>query len=193
MKHAVLGWGSLLWDKGGCPLPLSFEWVQGGLKMPLEFSRVSRSRNGALTLVIDPVNGSDCPVSFAISSRRDLDDVICDLRSREGTVLRRIGFIDRISGAQRANVHPPVADMIRIWAEERDLSSVVWTDLPSNFQEKVNYPFSVESAERYLRESLEEKGAKKAKEYIERAPKNIWTPLREHLENTEWWTTYGTT
>lgn len=192
MQHVILGWGSLLWDEGDYPLVLRSEWTAGGPTLPLEFSRVSDSRKGALTLVLDPETGAECAVSFAVSSRRHMEDVICDLRCREGTVSRRIGFIDLVSGAQRANVHPASADLIRHWAEKRNLSSVVWTDLPSNFDENGRGRFNVKAATTYLL-SLDAEGARKAKEYIDRAPPAIQTPLREHLQKTDWWATYGTT
>jgi len=194
MTHAILGWGSLLWDEGDLSIPLDSEWAAAaGLNLPLEFSRVSGTRSGALTLVIDPENGGECEVSYALSSRRNLEDVICDLRCREGTVVRRIGFIDRVSGRQRANIHPAIADLIRRWAEGHNLSSVVWTDLPSNFEQDRHESFSVEAASKYLQTSLDTEGASKAKEYIDRAPPAIQTPLRENLNQTDWWPTYGIT
>lgn len=192
MKHVILGWGSLLWDEGASPLPLRTEWNPAGPSLPLEFSRVSTTRHGALTLVVDPENGVNCSTSFALSSRELLDDAICDLRCREGTISRRIGFVDLVSGAQRSNVHPSLADVLRSWAEERGFSSVVWTDLPSNFDEDGRGPFSVEAAESYLR-SLDAQGQRCAKEYISRAPACVRTPLRDHVERAEWWATYGAT
>ncbi len=193
MTHAILGWGSLLWDEGDFPLPLDSKWSSAGLSLPLEFSRVSGTRSGALTLVIDPQNGADCEVSYAVSSRRNLEDVICDLRCREGTVVMRVGFIDRVSGGQRANVYPGSADLIRRWAEERNLSSVVWTDLHSNFEQDGRGSFSVRAAVKYLQTSLEAEGAKKAREYIDQAPQAVQTPLREYLNQSGWWATYGIT
>lgn len=53
MKIAILGWGSLIWDKRN--LRLAGEWQVGGPVLPIEFSRVSGY--GRLTLVIDPLHG----------------------------------------------------------------------------------------------------------------------------------------
>ena len=192
MKHMILGWGSLLWDETSFPLALSSNWDSEGPSLPLEFSRVSKTRNGALTLVIDPANGQECRSSFAESARRHLDDAICDLRCREGTVVRRIGFVDLISGAQRSNAYPALADTLRSWGEERGFASVVWTDLPSNFNEGDRGRFTVEAAAKYLRD-LGPEGASCARKYISRAPLSVHTPLREHVENAEWWPTYGAT
>ena len=192
MKHVILGWGSLLWDDGTFPVPRKSDWDPAGPSLPLEFSRVSKTHDGALTLVIDPKNGQECVSSFAESSRNLLNDAICDLRCREGTILQRIGFVDLVSGAQRSNVHPGLADVLRGWAQERGLASVVWTDLPSNFNECGRGLFSVEAAVKYLR-GLDAVGARRAREYITRARENILTPLRQHVEKAEWWATYGAT
>ena len=192
MKHVILGWGSLLWDEGSFPLRLESQWDSDGPLLPLEFSRVSKSRHGALTLVVDPDNGEDCRSSFAVSARKLLDDVICDLRCREDTILQRIGFVDLGSGAQRSNVYPDLSGKLRHWAKERGFASVVWTDLPSNFSESGRTQFSVEAASNYLR-GLDADGAQKAREYIERAPENVSTPLRRHVKNSKWWSTYGAT
>lgn len=189
MKHVILGWGSLLWDKGGFALPLNSDWDEGGPSLPLEFSRVSKTRDGALTLVIDPMNGQECCSSFAESSRSLLDDVICDLRCREGTVIRRIGFVDLVSGAQRSNVYPELGNILRDWGSKQGVASVVWTDLPSNFNEGGRSQFSIEAAVNYLH-GLDSDGARSAGEYIRRAPSSIVTPLRQHLEAADWWETY---
>ena len=100
--------------------------------------------------------------------------------------------MDTVSDAQRSNVHSDLADVLRNWAQERGFSSVVWTDLPSNFNEGGRDQFSVEAAARYLR-GLDAEGARKAREYIERAPESISTRLRRHVEKSEWWFTHGAT
>jgi len=190
MEHVLLGWGSLIWDEGDHPLKLASKWTEGGPKLPLEFSRVSESRSDALTLVIDPKNGVDCPTMYAVSERRSLDNVICDLRCREGTVIRRIGFVDLATGEQRANQHPAMASHVRGWAQSRGFGSVVWTDLPSNFDSDGRGSFGVDSALRHL-QRLSSEGAVKAKQYITGAPTFVVTPLRTALERVEWWPDFG--
>jgi len=59
-------------------------WLRGGPSLPLEFSRISKSRGGALTLVIDPENGTETIVSYCVSVRDRPSDTIEDLRIREG-------------------------------------------------------------------------------------------------------------
>lgn len=52
-KIAILGWGSLIWDERPEFDSHHEEWTSGGPVLQLEFSRISESRKGALTLVID--------------------------------------------------------------------------------------------------------------------------------------------
>src|SRR5260370_551456 len=91
MKIGILAWGSLLWEKGN--LALANKWVLGGPKLPIEFSRVSVSRCGALTLVIDTKNGAENPTFFAESSFHNLGKAIRNLARREGTNPENIGYV----------------------------------------------------------------------------------------------------
>jgi hypothetical protein len=50
---AMLGWGSLLWEGGADFDRWRNEWRFDGPTLSLEFSRISSSRLGALTLVVD--------------------------------------------------------------------------------------------------------------------------------------------
>jgi len=59
MKIAILGWGSLLWEPSAeFEKWIELPWKNDGPKLKIEFSRISGSRKGALTLVIDEVNGT---------------------------------------------------------------------------------------------------------------------------------------
>lgn len=181
-KIAILGWGSLLWD-----LRLEFDehhepWQFDGPELPLEFSRVSSSRKGALTLVIDEANGATCRSAYALSKRRDPDDAIADLRCREGTVMRRIGVYFR-DGSRAGK--PTIPATIPPWADRLGIDVVVWTGLPSNFEEEVKRPFSVENAIRHL-QSLPADVKPDAAEYIWRAPDLVDTPLRRALQAEPW-------
>jgi hypothetical protein len=173
---AILGWGSLLWDKKPEFDDQIGNWQSDGPTLMLEFSRVSSSRDGALTLVIDEKHGSLCRVSFAVSKRRSLDDAVCDLRCREGTILRRIGILSRDGRTGEPQVPQSIAD----WLNQTDHDAVVWTGLSNNFREKApsHNCFSVDEAIYYLR-SLPPKGKAEAAEYIWRAPEFIRTALRD--------------
>jgi hypothetical protein len=61
----ILGWGSLLWDRRAAFDEQRGEWQFDGPNLSLEFSRISKTRAGALTLVIDPINGERCSVAYA--------------------------------------------------------------------------------------------------------------------------------
>ena len=103
--------------------------------MKLEFCRVSQTRNNALTLVLNENNGKSCQVAYSHSKRRNPDDAICDLRSREGTTLKNIGFYFA-DGSRQQSRESGVLEIVKTWARERKVDVVVWTDLASNFQEK---------------------------------------------------------
>ena len=79
-RIAILGWGSLLWDGDDHFDRWHDAWKYDGPSLRLEFSRVSSSRLGALTLVIDPQHGSETTVAWCLSKRKDADDAVADLR-----------------------------------------------------------------------------------------------------------------
>ena len=159
-------------------------WVPDGPTLKLEFSRVSESRLRALTLAIDPAHGAHCRIAYAESTRKNPDDAICDLRSREVTVIRYIGamFLDesRLHGGDEAT-----REAIRTWAREKKIDVVIWTDLPADFQKKTGVPFSVDAACTHL-QGLSAEGKAKAAEYVWRAPDFIATPLRQRLQQEPW-------
>ncbi len=183
MKIAILGWGSLIWDEGDLHLENGMQ--KGGPMFPIEFSRISNSRKRALTLVIDPINGVEVPTQFAKSKRTDIADAICDLHTREGTSVWRIGYLNLVDGTLRSNVYPDVIHIIRKWAIVKNFMAVIWTDLPSNFEEEINKEFSVDNALDYLID-LEEDGTKEAIKYFSKAPQDVKTPLRKAVEGSNW-------
>ena len=99
---AILGWGSLIWDEQPAFDKQHADWQPDGPELPLEFSRISQSRSDALTLVIDSLHGEACRVAYSLSSRRDPEDAICDLRSWEGTTRRNIGYYFADGSKQQA-------------------------------------------------------------------------------------------
>jgi hypothetical protein len=187
-KIAILAWGSLIWDDQWPQFDKQREqWLRDGPVLPLEFSRVSTSRDNALTLVIDPAKGNDCKVMYAMSRRKNPDDAIADLRDREGTIMNHMGFYfandpDRICV-------PPVPDSIPAWAEEKKFDVVVWSGMPSNFAEKnvvkTGEPFSVETAIAHL-QNITPRGKAAAATYVWRAPYLVLTPLRTRLQAEPW-------
>ena len=103
-----------------------------------------------------------------------------DLRKRERTCAQNIGFVRRDGEARFRDQQS--RDAILSWAADRDMDGAVWTDLPSNFAEKLDQPFSVDAALTYV-QTLEPEGKAKALEYVRWAPSFVRTPLRDALAN----------
>ena len=176
MKIAILGWGSLIWDQRD--LPTLGVWQKGGPVLPIEFSRISS--DGRLTLVIDEKNGVPVKTRYAESGSGTLGQAIEDLRKREGTSKSMIGVVSQTIVNAKAG-----SDTIKGWADEHKWDAMIWTGLPSNFEDIKNVPFTVENGLTYLRGLAGEKRGK-AREYIDRAPEEVVTPLRRELATKGW-------
>ena len=181
-KIAILGWGSLIWDTFPEFDKHHEEWLPDGPVLKLEFLRISESRKGALTLVVDTVRGSECKSSYALGVRRNPDDAIADLRCRQGTVMRRMGYYFR-DGSRTCQ--PDIPDTIAPWAAEKGFDVVVWTGLPSNFEEETGKDFSIPNAISHL-QSLTPEGKSMAATYVWRAPDFVQTDLRRALQTEPW-------
>ncbi len=182
MKIAILGWGSLIWDPRELKGQFKDDWQKGGPTLPIEFSRISS--DARLTLVIDPKNGRDVQTPFVESCRGALEDAICDLRCREGTTLKNIGYIDLKRNEGRSKQWKVVVT-IKEWAAISHFDAVVWTDLPDNFEKKRGKEFSVPNAVEYL-QGLPQNVQSEARKYIRKAPDEVKTPLRDELQKNGW-------
>lgn len=184
MKIAILAWGSLLWECWPEFDRWHTDWMPDGPTLKLEFSKVSDTRLGALTLVIDDEHGSSNTVAWCLSKRATLQDALCDLRAREGTSLDKIGQLVLSPQTEKpAAAHQP--EPFEAWASARKLDAVVWTALKSNFKKRTTRAFSVAAATAYL-QSLPADAKAKAAEYIWRAPELVKTPLRAALQVPPW-------
>ena len=94
----------------------------------------------------------------------------------KSTRTERIGWYFRDGSRHRARSGGALSS-IAAWARHRAIDVVIWTDLPSNFQEATGQPFSVAAAQTHL-DSLAPGARAGAVEYLERAPAFIDTPLR---------------
>jgi hypothetical protein len=135
--------------------------------------------------VIEKELGTKVETLYALSRRSDPMDAVCDLRSREGTTLRNIGFIDVATDKSLQSRDPEVAKIIKDWATERSIEFVVWADLESNFRRRKCTAFSFERALDYLR-GLSSDGIREAVKYIVRTPKQINTGFRQWLASDKW-------
>ena len=174
-RIAILGWGSLLWDKHPNFDALHGPWQYDGPILKIEFSRISSSRLGALTLVLDSTNGASNQVAYCLSLRSDLLQAVEGIRIREGTTPENIGYVHGNGNARSRD--QGFLSVIAAWMGVKNFNCVIWTDLQSNFMGKTGEPFSVASATAYM-QSLEETAQRVAQEYIEKAPQFIDTPLR---------------
>ncbi len=179
MKIAFLGWGSLIWDqrilktKGG--------WHNDGPLLPIEFARISN--DGRITLVLHPrVKTSQALWIWANFS--NLDEAIENLCKREETNEGRIGYVSITDKQNRRLVAPSIIKEISAWARKKDIQAVVWTNLPSNFTEKLEKPFNLENTIEYLLELKENSPEKykKAVEYIKKTPVQVQTNNRQQIE-----------
>jgi hypothetical protein len=174
-RIAVLGWGSLLWEGGYDYDEWHEPWRCDGPDLKIEFSRLSTSRKGALTLVVDPQNGVPVRVAWCFSRRQSISEAVADLCEREHTKTKFIGRIDQ-HGHGQCHDHE-TRQAIQTWTRRRKLAGVVWTDLQTNFANERREPFSIEAAMRYLN-SLKGESKSRAVEYLQRAPSFVQTPLR---------------
>lgn len=133
-RMAILGWGSLLWDARWEFDQWHEPWQHDGPVLKIEFSRISISRSGALTLVLDSRDGADTQVAYCLSSRTSLPQAVEDLRKREGTSTANVGYV-RPNGDRKSR-DSRTRSVIAAWAKARNIDAVVWTDLQSNFPEK---------------------------------------------------------
>lgn len=180
MKIAILGWGSLIWDPR--QLPYKGKWLTGGPELPLEFSGVSR--DGCLTLVIDLKHGERVPTRYVESSRSNLGDAIADLRDREGTITKKIGFVHIVAGTNSSaefSDHADIFSEVTEWCKAMGFDTAVWTGLPPQFERETGKIFSVENAVAYL-QGLPRTVSKHAFNYIRNAPREVDTPLRRRLK-----------
>ena len=180
-KSQCLDGGSLLWEGGADFDRWHHEWRFDGPTLKLEFSRISSSRLGALTLVIDGENGSASTVAWCLSKRKDPADAAADLRCREGCSIRDVACLDLAVEGPHEDAITDIAD----WGRARRIDFIVGTALTSNFASKRQQPYTLEGALAYV-QGLSPAAKVKAAEYVWRAPDFVRTPLRASLQRSPW-------
>ncbi|MHC4549416.1 MAG: hypothetical protein ACYTEZ_11635 [Planctomycetota bacterium] len=120
MRIAIIGWGSLIWDKRR--LPPGGSWSKGGPTLPIAFSQGPRPN-----LVVDGARGRETSTHYALSHRTSLADAIADFCDRDDASLQSVGFvsptkISREEGPERAVVF----DRIRTWCGQAGFDAAVW-------------------------------------------------------------------
>ena len=178
MRIACLGWGSLIWDPQD--LPIRREWFKDGPFVPVEFTR--KSSDGRMTLVIDPL-ATPLRVLWAHMMAVDLPDAVRTLCNRER--ITDTNCSSRIGSWKRGDGPTSNIPGLPAWAEVHELDAVVWTALRPRFEGKDRSP-SIDEVVTYLR-GLREPIRDLAKEYIERAPRQIDTDYRRQIESAFGW------
>lgn len=179
MKIAIIGWGSSIWDPR--ELPREGIWQEDGPILKIEFSRISRDCR--LTLVVDEKNGVEVKTRFVLSPRSDIEDTMNDLRIREGTGKKWIGYVD-IKHDQNSLIYNPnqvnIHKNVKNWCIDKSFDAAVWTALLPNFFKETKHNFSIDNALKYI-ESLPKSAKNSALKYIQNAPFEVLTPLRSKL------------
>ena len=128
---AILAWGSLTWEPKDLKFNKNIGWHNDGPVLPIEFARISN--NGRLTLVITE-NGTPVTTYFTLAHfHTKVEDVILNLREREGCRLKDIGYY--ISATE--TIYPEnfsFKNEIIEWVKKEKMENVVWTNLPEKWE-----------------------------------------------------------
>ncbi|CAI2718692.1 hypothetical protein [Nitrospina watsonii] len=218
MTIACIGYGSLIWSPRtlGPHLKHPDCWFGDGPKLPVEFARESDRRR--ITLVIVPghpasttywtpfnhanidrtasggnenpsgmISGdtltqqSDHPFPVhVVGARRQLAD-------REGCGIEHIGVMTA-AGRTESALPPALLVILKMWMESKNLSGVVWTELPCGFKANPGHLPAIEDVCAYLEGLIERGEHENAEEYIRKAPRQIVTPYRSAIEQRFGWT-----
>jgi hypothetical protein len=145
MKIAYFAWGSLLWNSDG--LDLEKKWKKTNIRLPLNFSRISDNGKGRLTLVIDNINGVSNPIYYAVTKINNLNTAIKNLKIREGTISKYIGYINLKNEISRYSDRITQNDiqLFKEFAKKHKIDAIIWTDLYPNFKN-----FSTDNALKYI-------------------------------------------
>jgi|SRR5665647_380998 len=197
MKIAILGWGSLIWNPSNLQIDTNQKnngWLTNGPMLPIEFARISR--DGRLTLVIVPNEVNKIQVFYAFSKFLNLDEAILDLAVREGCGRDRIGSYNKDAKKKfdnfTADKFQNQRSEIENWTNDQDVDAVIWTNLSSNFKDKLGLnDFKPMDAINYLKYLSPDVKAK-AEEYIRKAPRTVDTAIRKKIEVELKWMPIGT-
>jgi hypothetical protein len=181
MRIVFLGWGSLIWCPGN--LKIRGKWHKDGPCLPVEFARISG--DGRLTLILYP-DADRVQVLWAYAEVNNLDKAVENLQQREGTKRCLIGFYSIKENKNSCQIIPEILNEIRGWTTNKKLDAVIWTNLPSNFEEKRRKEFNGSNVIEYLK-SLQSEKQQRAREYIEKTPLQIMTRIRRIIKKELSW------
>lgn len=180
MKIAVIGWGSLIYSPG--KLKISSGWKKDGPVLPIEFLRVSK--DGRLTLVINPQDDAACVTTlWAISFFDDIQKAINNLRDREGTIEKHIGFVI----SKETDNKDPIKKRISDWLTNgrQQIDAAVYTNLPPKNSKGEEKKIMVWAD--IVGHIENNKRNKEIENYVRNAPEQIETPIRKLLRDKYHW------
>jgi len=136
-----------------------------------------------MTLVVCK-QGTVCPILWNTLTSTSLEEARGALAMREGLPTNRNAAFWTTS---RTSDHHG-AELVEAWANKLGFAGVVWTGLPpkSPVTNKNNDHPSIEAVISHL-SGLDERSAKKAEDYVSRAPKQIATAYRTHIVDKFGW------
>lgn len=211
MRIAVLGWGSLIWDPRSLAIS-NGQWHPDGPSLPIEYARIaSPGKPGErLTLAIR-YGVPNVQVLWIESGLKTLERARRNLANREGTSPDKIGYATASESRMKSLTQAPpevmvgttheariamtdkLVEALNTWREDHGLEAVIWTDLPSNFEDIRRDPsdqsvtLTPAAAVAYLREKIDYGLAEPAELYVRRTPYVIRTPVREEIELALGW------
>lgn len=178
LRIACLAWGSLVWDPRA--LPIRREWFKDGPFAPVEFTR--QSDDGRMTLVIDPT-AMPTRLLWAHMIPVELSAARDALGDRES--IRPVDRPSRIRSWRHGGAAPDHIPGLPEWADAHGLDAAVWTALRPRFRKEERSP-SIDEVIEYLR-GLSGPIREHARQYIQRAPRQIDTDFRRQIEATLGW------
>ena len=97
--------------------------------------------------MIDNKSGFSNPVYYAITKTTNLNNAIQNLKIREKTITKYIGYINLKNDSSRYSERLTDSDIksIKKFALKHNIDAIVWTDLFPNFKN-----FSTENALKYI-------------------------------------------
>ncbi len=179
MKIAVIAWGSLVWEPRN--LDIEPNWRQDGPLLPVEFARFSGRER--LTLVL--VEGVPLQQTlWTLSRQPTLAAAISNLRAREETSSANIHCWPRGANLPaKCQVDSSIED----WMRRKQFDCAIWTALGPNDQDRKSGLATEEQRMAYLKRLVAMGKADAAREYFERTPAQIATPLRGRIREELAW------
>lgn len=178
MKIACLGWGSLIWDPRS--LPIQRQWFEDGPMIQVEFTR--KSSDGRITLVLTP-NTTSVRSLWSIMDCLDLESAKQSLSEREGIDYKKQPEL--IGSWEEGVSNPETISSLSNWSANKGIDGIIWTALPFKFINSDDVPSEKQIID-YL-QSLTGREWENAKEYVERAPRQIDTEYRRKIEAVLHW------